>query len=418
MTNRLAETSSAYLRSAAHQPIHWYPWGEEAFTAAAVGDKPVLLDIGAVWCHWCHVMDGESYEDPSIAEFLNGNFICIKVDRDERPDVDARYQRAVQALTRQGGWPLTAFLTPEGQVFYGGTYFPPDGKYGRPGLRTVLASVLDAWRTRRGQLEAQAAAIRDAVLRHGDESAPAELSPAIIDAAVDGMIQVFDPVNGGFGSQPKFPHPGAIRFLLARWWDDPRSQLRTVVDGTLEGMARGGIRDHLGGGFHRYSVDAEWIVPHFEKMVYDNAELLRAYTDAYAAFGTTAYAEVGRDIIRWVREVASEPEGGYAASQDADVGADDDGDYFTWTRDEASAALTAEELAVAAEFYDIGTAGEMHHNPAKNVLYSPVAIEGMARRLRLPEERAVELLRSAREKMRAVRATRPAPFVDHTRYAN
>jgi len=418
VTNRLAETSSAYLRSAAHQPIHWYPWGEEAFTAAAVGDKPVLLDIGAVWCHWCHVMDGESYEDPSIAEFLNGNFICIKVDRDERPDVDARYQRAVQALTRQGGWPLTAFLTPEGQVFYGGTYFPPDGKYGRPGLRTVLASVLDAWRTRRGQLEAQAAAIRDAVLRHGDESAPAELSPAIIDAAVDGMIQVFDPVNGGFGSQPKFPHPGAIRFLLARWWEDPRSQLRTVVDGTLEGMARGGIRDHLGGGFHRYSVDAEWIVPHFEKMVYDNAELLRAYTDAYAAFGTTAYAEVGRDIIRWVREVASEPEGGYAASQDADVGADDDGDYFTWTRDEASAALTAEELAVAAEFYDIGTAGEMHHNPAKNVLYSPVAIEAMARRLRLPEERAVELLRSARDKMRAVRATRPAPFVDHTRYAN
>jgi uncharacterized protein YyaL (SSP411 family) len=418
VSNRLAETGSAYLRSAAHQPIHWYPWGDEAFAAAAANDKPVLLDIGAVWCHWCHVMDGESYEDPSIAELLNANFVCIKVDRDERPDVDARYQRAVQVLTRQGGWPLTAFLTPEGQVFYGGTYFPPDGKYGRPGLRTVLTSVLDAWRNRRGQVENQAEAIRGAVARQGTESAPGELSSAVLDQAVELMLQVFDPVNGGFGSQPKFPHPGAIRFLLARWWDDPRPELRIAIDRTLSGMARGGVRDHLGGGFHRYSVDAEWIVPHFEKMAYDNAELLRVYSEAYAAFGEEAYADVARDIIRWVREVASDPEGGYAASQDADAGPDDDGDYFTWTRDEAAAVLTPDELAIAAEFYDIGTAGEMHHNPAKNVLYAAGSIEAISRRLGLSQDHAAALLSSAREKMSAARADRPTPFVDRTRYAN
>jgi len=418
MTNRLGATNSAYLRSAAHQPIHWFPWSEEAFAAAAAADKPVLLDIGAVWCHWCHVMDGESYEDPSVAEYLNANFVCIKVDRDERPDVDARYQRAVQVLTRQGGWPLTAFLTPEGQVFYGGTYFPPDGKYGRPGLRTVLGSVIDAWRNRRGQVENQAAAIREAVVQHERESAMGELNTAVLDEAVELMLRVFDPVHGGFGSQPKFPHPGAIRFLLARWWDDPRPDIRTMIDLTLAGMARGGIRDHLGGGFHRYSVDAEWIVPHFEKMAYDNAELLRAYSEAYAAFGTQEYAEVARGIIRWVRDVASDPEGGYAASQDADVGLNDDGDYFTWTREEAAAALTAEELALTAEYYDIGTAGEMHHNPAKNVLYAARTVEAISKQMGLSPERAAEMLDSAQRKMLAVRATRTAPFVDRTRYAS
>jgi len=418
MTNQLAATGSAYLRSAAHQPIHWYPWGDEAFAAAAAADKPVLLDIGAVWCHWCHVMDGESYEDPAIAELLNAHFVCIKVDRDERPDVDARYQRAVQALTRQGGWPLTAFLTPTGQVFYGGTYFPPDGKYGRPGLRTVLASVLDAWQNRRGQVEAQALAIREVVGRPVEESVEGDLTPALLEEAVRTMLRMSDPTNGGFGGQPKFPHPGAIQFLLARWWDDPRPELRTVIDRTLGGMARGGIRDHIGGGFHRYSVDAEWIVPHFEKMAYDNAELLRAYSDAYAALGTETYAEVARGIIGWVREVASDPEGGYATSQDADVGPDDDGDYFTWTREEAAAALSPEELDIAAEYYDIGTAGEMHHNPAKNVLYAARSIPAISRRLGLSDSRTAELLRSARTKLRAVRASRPAPFVDRTRYAS
>ncbi len=416
--NRLHSAASPYLRSAAHQPIHWYAWGDEAFAAARAADKPVLLDIGAVWCHWCHVMDGESYEHPAIADFLNAHFVCIKVDRDERPDVDTRYQRAVQALTRQGGWPLTAFLTPEGQVFYGGTYFPPDGKYGRPGFQSVLAGVLDAWRKRRDQLEGQALAIRRAVERDGGETIAGQLSRELLDTGVDTMLQVFDPVNGGFGSQPKFPHPGAVQVLLAQWWADQRPEIRQVIDRTLEGMARGGIHDHVGGGFHRYSVDAEWIVPHFEKMAYDNSELLRAYCDAYAALGTPEYAEAARGVVRWVREVLADSAGGYAASQDADVGLDDDGDYFTWTRDEAAAVLAPDELDVAAEYYDIGTAGEMHHNPAKNVLHAAMPLALVARPLGRDETETTRLLRSAEAKLRAARALRQAPYVDRTRYAS
>jgi uncharacterized protein len=417
-SNRLAHAASAYLQSAAHQPIHWFPWGEEAFAAARAQDRPVLLDIGAVWCHWCHVMDGESYEDPAIAHYLNENFVCIKVDRDERPDVDARYQRAVQAFTRQGGWPLTAFLTPDGDVFYGGTYFAPESKYGHPGFRTVLASVLDAYRSRRGQVEAQAQAIRKVLDTHLDESTPGEPSPALLQEAEERIAQVFDPVNGGFGSQPKFPHPGAVTFLLHRWHDQSDDPTREIIDRTLQGMARGGMYDQLGGGFHRYSVDAKWIVPHFEKMSYDNSELLKAYLDAYAAFGTEEYADVARGIVRWVREVASDPEAGYAASQDADVGLDDDGDYFTWTREEAAAVLSGDELDVAAAYYDIGTAGEMHHNPGKNVLFVAAPLPAVARLTGLAEDAARLALASARRKLLEARDRRPAPFVDRTRYAN
>jgi uncharacterized protein YyaL (SSP411 family) len=417
-SNRLASAASAYLQSAAHQPIHWFPWGEEAFAAARSQDRPVLLDIGAVWCHWCHVMDGESYEDPAIARYLNEHFVCIKVDRDERPDVDARYQRAVQAFTRQGGWPLTAFLTPDGDVFYGGTYFPPESKYGQPGFRTVLASVLDAYRSRRGQVEAQAQAIRNVLHTHLDESTPGEASPGLLKEAADHIARLFDPVNGGFGSQPKFPHPGAITFLLYRWHEQPDERTREIIDRTLQGMARGGMHDQLGGGFHRYSVDAKWIVPHFEKMSYDNSELLKAYLDAYAAFGTEEYADVARGIVRWVREIASDSEAGYAASQDADVGLDDDGDYFTWTREEAAAVLSGDELDVAAAYYDIGTAGEMQHNPGKNVLFVAASLPAVARLTGLTEEATRLALGSARKRLLEERNHRPTPFVDRTRYAN
>jgi uncharacterized protein len=416
--NRLAGSPSAYLQSAAHQPIHWYPWGREAFEAAEASDKPVLLDIGAVWCHWCHVMDGESYEDIGLASYLNENFVCIKVDRDERPDVDARYQRAVQTLTQQGGWPLTAFLTPKGEVFFGGTYFPPDGKYGRPGFRAVLASVLEAFRGSRDQVVAQAGAIRRVLDEHLDEGSPGQVTGAMLDEAQSQMARVFDPVNGGFGGQPKFAHPGAITLLLHRWHDQPSDQVRTIIDRTLQAMARGGVYDQLGGGFHRYSVDAKWIVPHFEKMAYDNSELLKLYLDAYALFGTAEYADVARGIVRWVREVAADSQGGYAASQDADVGLDDDGDYFTWTRDEAAAVLAPDELDVAAAYYDIGTAGEMHHNPSKNVLFIFESVASIALRTGRSADTAAQLLRSAEDKLRAARSQRPAPFVDHTRYTN
>jgi len=416
--NRLATATSAYLKSAAHQPIHWYPWSDAAFAAARTEDRPVLLDIGAVWCHWCHVMDGESYEDPRVADFLNQHFICVKVDRDERPDVDARYQRAVQALTRQGGWPLTAFLTPAGEVFYGGTYFPPDGAHVRPGFRTVLESVLEAYRSRRGQVQTQAEAVRQVVRDDLDEVAPGEPALQALDDAVTQMARVFDPVNGGFGRSPKFPHPGAMTLLLHRWADRPEESTRTILDRTLHGMARGGVYDQLGGGFHRYSVDAEWIVPHFEKMSYDNSELLKAYLDAYALFGTQEYAASARGIVRWVREVMADPEGGYATSQDADVGLDDDGDYFTWTREEAAAVLTPAELEVAGAYYDIGTAGEMHHNPSKNVLYVASTVSAIAAQAGRPEEEVRATLERARTKLREARAARPAPFVDRTRYAN
>src|SRR5437870_1265046 len=284
MANLLASEPSAYLKSAAHQPVHWRPWGEAAFAQAQAEEKPILLDIGAVWCHWCHVMDGESYEDPEVAEILNRDFICIKVDRDERPDVDARYQRAVQALTGQGGWPLTAFLTPDGEVFFGGTYFPPeDNHYGRPGFISVLKQVAELHRSDRARVAKSAQAIRRHVTESLDEAKGGQVTPAILDAAAAQMAGLFDVRYGGFGDAPKFPHPAAVDFLLARWHDAREDWTREVVEKTLTGMAKGGIRDHVGGGFHRYSVDERWILPHFEKMAYDNSELLRSCVNADAA---------------------------------------------------------------------------------------------------------------------------------------
>ncbi len=416
--NHLDSATSAYLKSAAHQPVHWYSWSDDAFAAAASGDRPILLDIGAVWCHWCHVMDGESYEDPALAEFLNENFVCVKVDRDERPDVDARYQRAVQSFTGQGGWPLTAFLTPAGETFYGGTYFPPDGKFGRPGFRSVLEQVLRVYREQRTQVTTQAAAIRDLIAESLDESGPGEASAALLAGAVRAMERVFDFTHGGFGSAPKFPHPAAIGLLLHRWWDHPEPVVRDMIEVKLLAMARGGIHDQLGGGFHRYSTDARWMVPHFEKMSYDNSELLRAYLDAFSVFGRDEYRAAAADTVRWVGEVLADPEGGYAASQDADVGLDDDGDYFTWTYQEAEAVLSAEELEVAAAYYDIGTAGEMHHNPGKNVLFIALPLETVAAQLQHPLDTAGRLLDAARQKLRVARAARPTPFIDRTRYTN
>jgi len=416
--NRLGAASSSYLKSAAHQPIHWHSWGPEAFNTARHLDCPVLLDIGAAWCHWCHVMDRESYDDADLASYLNQHFVCIKVDRDERPDVDTRYQRAVQALSGQGGWPLTAFLTPAGEVFFGGTYFPPDGRYGRPGFRSTLARVLEVYRTHREQVDDQAAALRRLVEEHLDEAKPGDVASNLVEEAVAQIDRTFDSQYGGFGREPKFPHPVAIRLLLTRWYDTGAPRLREIVETTLTRMGRGGMYDQLGGGFHRYSVDRRWIVPHFEKMSYDNAELLRAYLEAYIAFSAEEYAEVARGIVRWVREVGSDPAGGYAASQDADVGLDDDGDYFTWTREEAAAVLASDELDVAAAFYDIGTAGEMQHNPGKNVLFVALPIDTIARAQGRTAADTARLLHSACEKLRRARNERPAPFVDRTRYTN
>ena len=419
MANRLSTALSAYLTSAAHQPVHWYAWSDEAFAAARAQDRPILLDIGAVWCHWCHVMDRESYEDPRLAAFLNERYVCIKVDRDERPDVDARYQRAVQALAGQGGWPLTAFLTPDGDVFHGGTYFPPDERLGRPAFRTVLERVLEAYRTQPNRVRASAGELRGRVGASLVEGEPGDLSAAMLDAAADRMARAFDSRNGGFGSQPKFPHPPAIEFLLARWWDTGESWMREIVERTLTGMALGGVHDQLGGGFHRYSVDARWIVPHFEKMSYDNAELLKAYLHAYAAFGTPLYRDVAEGIVRWNLEVMCDRErGGFAASQDADISLDDDGDYFTWTVAEAEAVLPEGERVAARLRWGIDPEGEMHHHPRRNVLHVARTTSQVAAEMGVGEADVAALLSSAAAKMRAARGGRAAPFVDRARYTN
>ena len=402
-----------------HQPIQWHEFGEEAFAAARLANKPVLLDIGAGWCHWCHVMDRESYDDAEVAAIVNEHYIAVKVDRDERPDIDSRYQVAVSALTGQGGWPLTAFLTPDGKPFYGGTYFPPADAYGRPSFKRVLLSIAQAYRDKHGEVLEQAQMVESAISRTESFSAGGgKVSATVIDAILESARKMFDEVNGGFGSAPKFPHPAALDLVMDQYVRTKNEELRTIFVHTLEKMARGGVYDQLAGGFHRYSVDERWIVPHFEKMCYDNSELLKNYVHAYQATGDEFFAAVARDIIRWMDEWLSDrAHGGFYASQDADYSMDDDGDYFTWTLEETKAALTADEAAVATLYYDIQEAGDMHHNPAKNVLYIRSSVEEIARRLNIPEERARALLVAAKKRMYAARLLRPTPYVDKTVYA-
>jgi uncharacterized protein YyaL (SSP411 family) len=442
--NSLARASSSYLRSAMHQPIQWHEWGGEAFSAAQRENKPVLLDIGAVWCHWCHVMDRESYDDPEVAAIVNEHFIAVKVDRDERPDIDSRYQVAVSAVSGQGGWPLTAFLTPEGKPFYGGTYFPPTDGYGRPSFKRVLTSIASAYKEKHGDIVEQAKMVESAIAQSESFAGRSgHVSLSFIDAIEKSALAMFDARHGGFGQAPKFPHSSAIDLLIERYVRTTRGaslgstgeggdrpteradnerlhhdqQLRNLFVTTLEHMANGGVYDQLAGGFHRYSVDERWVVPHFEKMCYDNSELLKNYVHAYQATGAEFFAEVARDIIRWMDEWLSDRgRGGFYASQDADISMDDDGDYFTWTVDEARAVLSEDELKVAAIRYDIHEVGEMHHNPAKNVLYVRAPIEEIGRRLNLGPERVSELLESAKKKMYAARLKRPTPYVDKTVY--
>jgi len=416
--NSLTRASSAYLRSAMHQPIRWHEWGEEAFSLARRENKPMLLDIGAVWCHWCHVMDRESYDDPEIAAIVNEHFVAVKVDRDERPDIDSRYQAAVQAVSGQGGWPLTAFLTPDGKPFYGGTYFPPNDGYGRPSFRRVLLSIANAYKEKHGDVVEQASLLESAIAQSESFAGRGgRVSPTIIEAIQESAFKMFDARHGGFGNAPKFPHPSALDLLIERYARTADQRLNNLITTTLEHMANGGVYDQLAGGFHRYSVDERWVVPHFEKMCYDNSELLKNYVHAYQATGEKFFADVARDIIRWMDEWLSDRErGGFYASQDADINMEDDGDYFTWTLDEARAVLTPEEAEVAALHYDINEIGEMHHNPAKNVLFVRASIDEIARRMTLSPEKVEQLLSSAKKKLYAARLLRPSPYVDKTVY--
>jgi len=418
--NSLARASSSYLRSAMHQPVEWHEWSEEAFALAKRENKPILLDIGAVWCHWCHVMDRESYEDPEIAQLINQRYVAIKVDRDERPDIDSRYQVAVQAISGQGGWPLTGFLTPDGKPFYGGTYFPPQDHYGRPSFRRVLITIADAFREKTTDVTQQAGLVEEAIRRSESFAGKSgEFSMAAVEEIVEAALRMFDEGNGGFGSAPKFPHPSIIDLLIDRYLASGDDRLKSVFSHTLEKMARGGVYDQLAGGFHRYSVDERWIVPHFEKMSYDNSELLKNYVSAYQATGNELFAGVAGDIIRWVDQWLSDRErGGFYASQDADYSMEDDGDYFTWTLEEAKAVLKEEEAEVACLHYDITEVGEMHHNPAKNVLFQRASLHEIATRLKLPMDRVREILEIAKQKMYASRMNRPTPYIDQTVYVS
>src|SRR5271165_5020965 len=416
--NSLARASSAYLRSAMHQPIRWHEWGEEAFASAQRDNKPMLLDIGAVWCHWCHVMDRESYEDPEVAAIVNEHFIAVKVDRDERPDIDIRYQAAVSAVSGQGGWPLTAFLTPDGKPFYGGTYFPPTDGYGRPSFRRVLLSIANAYKEKNGDVLEQVKMVENAIAQaESSAGRSGSVSPGLIAAIQESALKMFDPEHGGFGQAPKFPHPSVLDLLIEQFARTKDEGLRNLIVSTLEHMANGGVYDQLAGGFHRYSVDERWVVPHFEKMCYDNSELLKNYVHAYQATGSEFFANVARDIIRWMDEWLSDRErGGFYASQDADYSMDDDGDYFTWTVEEAREALTEDEAQVAALHYDINEVGEMHHNAAKNVLYVRASVEEIARRMNRTTEAVAELLMSAKKKLYAARLQRTTPYIDKTVY--
>ncbi len=423
--NALANAQSAYLRSAMHQPVQWQQWGEAAFARAVAEDKPVLLDIGAVWCHWCHVMDRESYEDPETAALINEYFVAVKVDRDERPDVDTRYQAAVSAISGQSGWPLTAFLTPDGRPYFGGTYFPPDERYGCPSFRRVLMTMAGSFHNQRDEVEESAGSVMQAVEYNetftgelGDLEHP-HASLALLEKLIASALAQFDPTHGGFGAQPKFPHPAAIDMLLdAASRPGPNAtQAEAAALTTLHKMARGGIFDQLAGGFHRYSVDERWVVPHFEKMAYDNSELLRSYVHAFQTFADPECAETALAMMRWMDEVLSDRErGGFYASQDADLSLDDDGDYFTWTRAEAAAVLTPEELKLAEVFYDIGPVGDIHHDPARNILFRPMPLEAAERQAQVAKDDAPALLASVKAKLYAARLQRPAPFIDKTIY--
>ena len=418
--NALAHASSAYLRSAMHQPIQWQEWGEEAFACAQRENKPILLDIGAVWCHWCHVMDRESYESAEVAEIINRDFIAVKVDRDERPDVDSRYQLAVSAIAGTGGWPLTVFLTPEGKPFYGGTYFPPVDQWGRPSFKKILLAIAEAWRERNNEVVDSANQTMQMLNNaEGFAGRHADFSPRIVGVMVQSALPIFDEKHGGFGGAPKFPHSSAIDLLLDWYARTGEERVRAVITTTLTRMARGGVYDQLAGGFHRYSVDERWIVPHFEKMAYDNSELLKNYVHAYQVFGDEFYAHIARDIIRWIDEWLSDRErGGFYASQDADISLDDDGDYFTWTVDEAKAVLSDDEFEAASLHFDINQTGEMHHNPAKNVLWVAMLPDEVAGKMGRDVKEVIELLASAKTKMYAARLKRPTPFIDKTVYVN
>ncbi len=397
MPNRLATATSPYLLQHADNPVDWWEWGEEAFAEARRRDVPVLLSVGYAACHWCHVMAHESFEDDATAAQMNADFVCVKVDREERPDVDSVYMAATQALTGHGGWPMTVFTTPDGKPFYCGTYFPPRPAHGMPAFRQLLSAVADAWRTRRAELENAGVRITEGISTRLDLGTPAPLTAEVLDRAVAALAESYDERWGGFGGAPKFPPSMLLEFLLrssARTGDD---RALSMARGTLEAMARGGINDQLAGGFARYSVDAQWVVPHFEKMLYDNALLLRVYLHLWRATGAEWARRVADATAAFLVRDLGTPEGGFASALDADTEGVE-GLTYVWTPAELVEVLGEDDGRWAAEVFEVTPAGTFEHGASTLQL------------LRDPDDPA--RLASVRDRLGAARDRRPQPARD------
>lgn len=409
MPNRLAHETSPYLLQHANNPVDWYPWGPEALARAKAEQRPIFLSIGYSACHWCHVMEHESFEDQDIAKLLNASFVNIKVDREERPDLDQIYMNAVQAMTGRGGWPMSTFLTPDLEPFFGGTYWPPRARQGMPGFDQVILAVRDAWTNRREQALDQARQLMQHLQAAGNAvSHQGEVSANLITAAAGVMERIFDSRYGGFGRAPKFPHPMDIRLLLRAWFRSPRPRTLEMVTLTLDKMAAGGIYDHLGGGFHRYSVDERWLVPHFEKMLYDNALLTGCYLEAYQATEYPEYARVSRETCDYVLREMTGPEGGFFSTLDADSEGEE-GKFYVWTPDEIGEVLGPDEAKTFCYVYDVSEPGNFEE---RNILNLPKTLDQCAAILqREIQELKGELARN-RAKLLEVRSRRVWPGLD------
>ncbi len=411
MANRLANAVSPYLLQHANNPVDWFPWGEEALAKARDERKPIFLSIGYSACHWCHVMEHESFENDEVAAFLNQHFVSIKVDREERPDLDHIYMTAVQMIQRGGGgWPLSAFLTPQGEPFFGGTYWPTPGRMGMPSFMQVLEGVLDAWTQRQDDVLTGAQRVTEALRQQADvgRSGGAPPSADWLNAAAAHLGRQFDDRYGGFGSAPKFPHPMDLRLLLRLWADRRESGLLEMAEFTLRKMAAGGIYDHLAGGFHRYSVDARWLVPHFEKMLYDNALMASVYVEAYQITGFADYQRVARETLDWVLDELTASEGGFESTLDADSEGEE-GKFYVWTPEEVRQVLGEERARVFCAAYDVSEAGNFE---GKNILNRPKTPHQLAAILDLDADTLEAQLAEDRGRLRAERAKRVWPGKD------
>jgi uncharacterized protein YyaL (SSP411 family) len=408
-TNGLINETSPYLLQHAHNPVDWYPWGEEALAKARKEEKPILLSIGYSACHWCHVMAHESFENEDIARLMNDNFINIKVDREERPDLDQIYMSAVQMMTGHGGWPMTMFLTPEGVPFYGGTYYPPTDRHNMPGFPRVLLSVAEAYRSQTDQVANTATAMLGELRRMGlAEESREVLTAEILDNASRRIVANYDRAHGGFGGAPKFPPAMTLEFLMQMQYRNHSDEILSIITETCHKMAEGGMYDQLGGGFHRYSVDAKWLVPHFEKMLYDNALLSRLYLHVYQLSGDEFYRRIAEEILDYVVREMTDSSGGFYSSQDADSEGEE-GKFFVWSQQDVIAALGQPNGAIFSDYYDVTERGNFEDH---NILHVKTSLEAVALKHDVSLERAGEIIEASRRKLFDIRESRIKPGRD------